>query len=94
MLLSISGLDFLTAISGAASVISNVGPVLWHDRSEWNYKAIPDLSKWILSVGMLLEGGTFAVLVLFFPSFWETNKVNYEIYKKTDTIRNFLSLLW
>ena len=26
MLLSISGLDFLTAISGAASAISNVGP--------------------------------------------------------------------
>ena len=28
MLLSISGLDFLTSISGAASAISNVGPGL------------------------------------------------------------------
>ena len=36
MLLSISGLDFLTAISGAASAISNVGSWSWrHDRSEW-----------------------------------------------------------
>ena len=72
MLLSITGLDFLTAISGAASAISNVGPGLGEMIGpNGNYKAIPDLSKWILSVGMLfgrLE--LFAVLVLFFPSFW------------------------
>ena len=36
-----------------------------------NYKNIPDLSKWILSFGMLLGRlELFAVLVLFFPSFW------------------------
>ena len=36
-----------------------------------NYKNIPELSKWILSVGMLLGRlELFAVLVLFFPSFW------------------------
>ena len=36
-----------------------------------NYEAIPDVSKWILSVGMLLGRlELFAVLVLFFPSFW------------------------
>ena len=72
MLLSITGLDFLTAISGAASAISNVGPGLGEMIGpNGNYKAIPDLSKWILSIGMLfgrLE--LFAVLVLFFPSFW------------------------
>ncbi len=72
MLLSISGLDFLTAISGAASAISNVGPGLGETIGpNGNYKAIPDLSKWILSVGMLLGRlELFAVLVLFFPSFW------------------------
>ncbi len=72
MLLSISGLDFLTAISGAASAISNVGPGLGDVIGpNGNYKAIPDISKWILAFGMLLGRlELFAVLVLFFPSFW------------------------
>ena len=72
MLLSISGLDFITSISGAASSISNVGPGLGDMIGpNGNYKNLPDLSKWILTLGMLfgrLE--LFAVLVLFFPSFW------------------------
>ena len=72
MLLSISGLDFITSISGAASSISNVGPGLGDIIGpNGNYKDIPDISKWILSVGMLLGRlELFAVLVLFFPSFW------------------------
>ena len=72
MLLSISGLDFITSISGAASSISNVGPGLGEMIGpNGNYKTIPDLSKWILTAGMLLGRlELFAVLVLFFPSFW------------------------
>ena len=72
LLLSLSGLDFLTAISGAASAISNVGPGLGDVIGpNGNYKEIPNLSKWILSIGMLLGRlELFAVLVLFFPSFW------------------------
>ncbi len=72
LLLSISGLDFLTSVSGAASAISNVGPGLGEMIGpNGNYKAIPDVSKWILSIGMLLGRlELFAVLVLFFPSFW------------------------
>ena len=72
MLLSISGLDFITSVSGAASAISNVGPGLGEMIGpNGNYKDIPDLSKWILSAGMLLGRlELFAVLVLFFPSFW------------------------
>ena len=70
--LSISGLDFITAISGAASAISNVGPGLGDIIGpNGNYKSLPDVSKWILSFGMLLGRlELFAVLVLFFPSFW------------------------
>ena len=73
MLLSISGLDFITSISGAASSISNVGPGLGDIIGpNGNYKDIPNLSKWILSAGMLLGRlELFAVLVLFFPSFWK-----------------------
>ena len=74
MLLSISGLDFITSISGAASAISNVGPGLGDVIGpNGNYKEIPDISKWILSAGMLLGRlELFAVLVLFFPSFWRS----------------------
>ena len=55
MLLSVSGLDFITSISGAASSISNVGPGLGDIIGpNGNYKNIPDTSKWILSFGMLL----------------------------------------
>ena len=72
MLLSISGLDFVTSISGAASSISNVGPGLGEIIGpDGNYKSLPNLSKWILAAGMLLGRlELFAVLVLFFPSFW------------------------
>ncbi len=74
MLLSVSGLDFITSVSGAASSISNVGPGLGDIIGpNGNYKDIPNLSKWILSIGMLLGRlELFAVLVLFFPSFWRS----------------------
>ena len=72
MLLSITGLDFLSAISGAATSISNVGPGLGEVIGpNGNFKSVPDVSKWILSFGMLLGRlELFAVLILFFPSFW------------------------
>ena len=72
LLLSLTGLDFITAVSGAASSISNVGPGLGEIIGpNGNYKNIPDISKWVLSFGMLLGRlELFAILVLFFPSFW------------------------
>ena len=72
MLLSITGLDFLSAISGAATSISNVGPGLGDVIGpNGNFKSIPEVSKWIMSFGMLLGRlELFAVLILFFPSFW------------------------
>ena len=67
-----TGLDFLTAISGAASAISNVGPGLGDVIGpNGNYKAIPDLSKWILSFGMLLGRlELFCSFSIIFPFFW------------------------
>ena len=72
-LLSLDGLDFVTAISGSASAISNVGPGLGEVIGpSGNYSNLPDLSKLSLSFGMLLGRlELFAVLVLFFPSFWK-----------------------
>ena len=72
-LLSLNGLDFITAISGAASAISNVGPGLGDTIGpNGNFSNLPTFSKLSLSLGMLLGRlELFAVLVLFFPSFWK-----------------------
>jgi len=74
ILLSITGLDFLSAISGAATSISNVGPGLGEMIGpNGNFSQVSDVSKWILSFGMLLGRlEIFAVLVLFLPSFWRS----------------------
>ena len=71
-LLSINGLDFITAISGAATSISNVGPGLGDIIGpNGNFYTLSDSSKWVLSLGMLLGRlELFAILVLFIPAFW------------------------
>ena len=68
-----NGLDFITAISGAATSISNVGPGLGPIIGpNGDFSSLPDLSKWILTVGMILGRlELFAILVLFLPSFWK-----------------------
>ena len=70
-LLSLSGLDFVTSISAAATSISNVGPGLGDIIGpNGNFSQLPDFSKWVLSFGMILGRlELFAILVLFLPSF-------------------------
>ena len=72
MLLSITGLDFLSAISGAATSISNVGPGLGEMIGpSGNFKELSNFAKWVLSFAMLLGRlEIFTLLVLFFPGFW------------------------
>ena len=72
-LLSLTGLDFTTSISGAATSISNVGPGLGElIGPNGNFSRLPDFSKWVLSFGMILGRlELFAILVLFLPSFWQ-----------------------
>lgn len=67
------GLDFLTAMSGAATAISNVGPGLGDIIGPaGTFQPLPDSAKWILSAGMLLGRlEIFTVLVLFHPHFWK-----------------------
>ena len=73
MLLSFSGLDFLTCISASASAISNVGPGLGEIIGpEGNYSSLSDYSKIVLTTTMFfgrLE--MLTILVLFLPSFWK-----------------------
>jgi len=72
-LLSLTGLDFITSISGAATSISNVGPGLGSIIGpNGDFSILPDISKWILTIGMILGRlELFAILVLFLPSFWK-----------------------
>ena len=66
------GLDFTTAISGAATAISNVGPGLGEVIGpSGSFKDLPESAKWLLSAGMLLGRlELFTVLVMFSPAFW------------------------
>ncbi|MDE0815432.1 MAG: TrkH family potassium uptake protein [Alphaproteobacteria bacterium] len=70
--LGLLGLDFLTAASGAATAISNVGPGLGpRIGPAGTFATLPDAAKWLLSFGMLLGRlELFTVLVLLVPSFW------------------------
>ena len=71
-ILSLTGLDFITSISGAATSISNVGPGLGEIIGpNGNFSSLENSSKWALSMGMILGRlELFAILVLFIPSFW------------------------
>ena len=71
-LLTLTGLDFITSISGAASSLSNVGPGLGSEIGpNSNYSGLPDQSKWLLTIGMILGRlEIFAILIIFLPSFW------------------------
>ena len=57
---------------GAATSISNVGPGLGSIIGpNGNFSSLPEISKWILTMGMILGRlELFAILVLFLPSFW------------------------
>ncbi|HSR72406.1 MAG TPA: potassium transporter TrkG, partial [Kiloniellales bacterium] len=72
LLLGFAGLDFVTAVSGAATAIGNVGPGLGPIIGPaGNFSSLPDVAKWLLAGGMLLGRlEIFTVLVLLLPSFW------------------------
>ena len=71
-LLTLIGLDNLTALSSSATALANVGPALGPITGPaGTFQPLPDAAKWILSAAMLLGRlELFAVLVLFSPAFW------------------------
>ena len=72
LILTIIGLDFITSLSGAASVLGNVGPGLGDIIGPaGSYKPLPDMAKWFLSMGMLLGRlELMPVFVLLTRAFW------------------------
>jgi trk system potassium uptake protein TrkH len=70
--LSACGLDFVTAFSGAAQGLANVGPGIGAQIGPaGNFRAVPEAAKWILSVAMVLGRlEILVVLVVLTPAFW------------------------
>ncbi len=70
--LSFTGLDPTTAISSAATAISNVGPALGDIVGPaGNFEPLSDFAKWVMALTMLVGRlELFTVLVLFLPRFW------------------------
>ncbi len=72
VLLGMTGLDFVTALSGAATAIANIGPGLGQTIGPaGTFAPLNDTAKWILTFAMLLGRlELLVVLVLFLPRFW------------------------
>jgi trk system potassium uptake protein TrkH len=72
--LGLTGLDLVTAMSGAGTAMANVGPGLGPIIGPaGNFEPIPDLAKWLLIAGMLIGRlEVFTVIVLFSPAFWRS----------------------
>jgi trk system potassium uptake protein TrkH len=72
ILLGATGLDLVTATTGALTAITNVGPGLGPIIGPvGNFSSLPDAAKWICAVLMLLGRlEILAVLVIFTPTFW------------------------
>jgi trk system potassium uptake protein TrkH len=74
IILSLMGLDFLTAIGATATSLGNVGPGLGQVGPSDTFAALPDGAKILLSFLMLLGRlEIFTILVLFTPAFWQQN---------------------
>lgn len=74
VLLSMTGLDFVTAVSGAATAIANIGPGLGPIIGPaGNFATLNDPAKWVLTVAMFLGRlELLVVMVVFLPRFWRT----------------------
>jgi trk system potassium uptake protein TrkH len=72
ILLGATGLDLVTATTGALTALTNVGPGLGDIIGPaGNFATLPDAAKWICS-GLMLIGRLeiLAVFVVFTPTFW------------------------
>ncbi|MDA9207589.1 TrkH family potassium uptake protein [Octadecabacter sp.] len=64
VMLAMTGLDFITSISGAATALANVGPGLGNEIGPaGNFAGLNDAAKWILSFAMLV--GRLEIMAVF-----------------------------
>ena len=71
MVMSLLGLDFMTAVGSVTATLGNIGPGIGSVGPVDNFAHIPDLGKWFLSFLMLMGRlELFTILILFLPQFW------------------------
>ncbi|WP_424965771.1 TrkH family potassium uptake protein [Dinoroseobacter sp. S375] len=72
VLLALTGLDFVTSVSGAATALGNIGPGLGDEIGPaGNFAGLNDSAKWILSAAMLIGRlELMVVFALFTVRFW------------------------
>ncbi|MEL7269674.1 MAG: potassium transporter TrkG [Bacteroidota bacterium] len=71
LVLGFLGMDFVSAIGGAASSLGNVGPALGSLNPVSNYNSLPNAGKWWCGFLMLLGRlELFTVLIILTPYFW------------------------
>ncbi len=70
--LGLTGLDFITSVSGAATALANVGPGLGAEIGPaGNFAGLNDTAKWLLVAGMLIGRlELLAVYAMFTLQFW------------------------
>ena len=71
IVLTVQDMDLVSAFTATLTCISNVGPGLGSVGPVDNFSHVPTLSKWVLTLCMLLGRlELYAILVLFIPEFW------------------------
>jgi trk system potassium uptake protein len=71
LLLTATGLDFITAFSAVAACINNMGPGLGQVGPATTYAVLTDFQTWVCTTAMLLGRlELFTLLVVFTPAFW------------------------
>ena len=71
LLMSLSGLDIVTAFSAIVASINNTGPGLGQVGPSTTYAVLTDFQTWICSFAMLLGRlELFTLLVVMTPAFW------------------------
>ncbi|PKN24042.1 MAG: cation transporter [Deltaproteobacteria bacterium HGW-Deltaproteobacteria-21] len=71
LLLTLMNIDILTAFSGSAATMGNIGPGFGSVGSAGNFSQIPEAGKWVLSVNMLLGRlEIFSIIIFLMPRSW------------------------
>jgi len=74
LIITVIGIDFLSAIGGVATTLGNVGPAIGELGPVNNFSAVPTSAKWVFSALMLLGRlELFTILIIFTPFFWRSN---------------------
>jgi trk system potassium uptake protein TrkH len=71
LVMTATGLDFITAFSAVVACINNMGPGLNKVGPATTYAGLTDVQIWICTAAMLLGRlELFTLLVIFTPGFW------------------------